>query len=91
MPGDAFTMIGWARPCSHTVSGGNWQPKRSKGGPMMRFVSLGLFVAVGLLVSGCFSFSSTTRKETVPAPAPEPVVQRTVYPDGTYVDRIVQP
>jgi hypothetical protein len=60
---------------------------------MMRILSPGLFVAVGLLVlvSGCFSFSSTTRKETVPAPAPEPVVQRTVYPDGTYVDRPVQP
>jgi hypothetical protein len=58
---------------------------------MMRFLSLGLFVAVGLLASGCFSFSSTTKKEVAPAPAPEPAVQRTVYPDGTYVDRPVQP
>ena len=57
---------------------------------MMRYLSLGLFVAVGLLVSGCFSFSSTTRREAVPAPAPQPVVERTVYPDGTYVDRPVQ-
>jgi len=26
-----------------------------------------------------------------PTPAPAPVVQRTVYPDGTYVDQTVQP
>jgi hypothetical protein len=44
-------------------------------------------LAAATLGSGCFSFSST---RTAP-PAPAPVVQRTYYPDGTYVDQVVQP
>jgi hypothetical protein len=53
---------------------------------------LALAVTIGALVSGCFSYSKTERTVPAPAataPAPEtaPVVQRTVYPDGSYVDR----
>ena len=47
------------------------------------FLSLSLVVAIGLLGSGCVSYSSTER--TVPAPAPA-VVERPVY-----VERPVQP
>jgi hypothetical protein len=56
---------------------------------MMKFLSLGFVLAAIAFGSGCMSFSSTTR--TAPAPAPAPVVQRTFYPDGTYVDQVVQP
>jgi hypothetical protein len=56
---------------------------------MMKFLSLGIVLAAIAFGSGCMSFSSTTR--TAPAPAPAPVVQRTYYPDGTYVDQVVQP
>jgi hypothetical protein len=60
---------------------------------MMKFLFLGFVLAAITLSTGCISYSSTTR--TVPAPAPDPapppVVQRTVYSDGTYVDRPVQP
>jgi hypothetical protein len=54
---------------------------------------MGLVLAAATLGSGCISFSSTTRTVPAPdpAPAPPPVVQRTVYSDGTYVDRTVQP
>jgi len=45
------------------------------------FLSLSLVVAIGVLGSGCFSYSSTER--TVPAPAPAPVVERTVYLERT--------
>jgi hypothetical protein len=55
----------------------------------MKFLSLGFVLAAIAFGSGCMSFSSTTR--TAPAPAPAPVVQRTFYPDGTYVDQVVQP
>lgn len=48
------------------------------------FPSLSLVAAISALGSGCFSYSSTER--TVPAPAPAPVVERTVY-----VERPVQP
>jgi hypothetical protein len=57
---------------------------------MMKFISLGIFLAAATLTSGCFSLS-TTRTAPPPPPAPAPVVQRTYYPDGTYVDQIVQP
>jgi hypothetical protein len=57
---------------------------------MMKFVSLGIVLAAATLTSGCFSLS-TTRTAPPPPPAPAPVVQRTYYPDGTYVDQIVQP
>ncbi len=57
---------------------------------MMKFISLGIVLAAATLTSGCFSLSSTTTR-TPPAPAPVPVVQRTYYPDGTYVDQTVQP
>ena len=56
---------------------------------MMKFLFLGFVLAAITFGSGCMSFSSTTR--TAPAPAPAPVVQRTYYPDGTYVDQVVQP
>ena len=56
---------------------------------MKKLLSLGFVMAAITLDSGCMSFSSTTR--TAPAPAPAPVVQRTFYPDGTYVDQVVQP
>jgi len=55
---------------------------------MMKFLSLGFVLAAITFSSGCFSFSNT---RTAPAPAPAPVVQRTYYPDGTYVDQVVQP
>jgi hypothetical protein len=58
---------------------------------MMKFLSLGFVLAAATLGSGCISFSSTTRTAPAPTPAPAPVVQRTVYPDGTYVDQPVQP
>jgi hypothetical protein len=58
---------------------------------MMKFLSLGFVLAAATLGSGCFSFSSTTRTAPPPPPAPAPVVQRTFYPDGTYVDQVVQP
>jgi hypothetical protein len=65
----------------------------AEGTCMMKFLSLGFVLAAITLSTGCISFSSTTR--TVPAPdpvpAPPPVVQRTVYSDGTYVDQTVQP
>jgi hypothetical protein len=63
------------------------------GKPMMKFLSLGFVLAAATFGSGCISFSSTTRTVPAPAPtpAPAPVVQRTVYPDGTYVDQPVQP
>lgn len=48
------------------------------------FQSLSLVVAIGLLSSGCVSYSRTER--TVPAPAPATVVERPVY-----VERPVQP
>jgi hypothetical protein len=57
---------------------------------MMKFVSLGLVLAAATLGSGCISLSST-RTAPPPPPAPAPVVQRTFYPDGTYVDTPVQP
>jgi len=57
---------------------------------MMKFLSLGFVLAAIAFCSGCFSFSST-RTAPAPAPAPAPVVQRTYYPDGTYVDQVVQP
>jgi hypothetical protein len=60
---------------------------------MMKFLSLGFVLAAATLGSGCISLSSTTRTAPAPAPAPvpPPVVQRTVYSDGTYVDQPVQP
>ena len=57
---------------------------------MMKFLSLGFVLAALTFCSGCISYSSTTRKAPAPDPAPVPV-QRTVYPDGTYVDQVVQP
>ena len=62
----------------------------AQGTFMTKFLSLGFVLAAATLLSGCFSFSSTTRTAP-PPPAPAPVVQRTYYPDGTYVDQIVQP
>lgn len=53
--------------------------------PMLKFLSLGLVAAMGMMSSGCVSYSKTER--TVPPPAPTPVIERTVYSDGTYVDR----
>ena len=58
---------------------------------MVKLLSLGFVLAAATLGSGCISFSSTTRTVPPPPPAPAPVVQRTVYPDGTYVDQPVQP
>ena len=55
---------------------------------MIKFLALGLVLTAATLGSGCFSFSST---RTAPPPPPAPVVQRTFYPDGTYVDTPVQP
>ena len=52
-------------------------------------LSLVLVTLFGALAAGCVSYSRTERE--VPAPAPAPVVHRTVYPDGSYVDRPVQP
>ena len=52
-------------------------------------LSLVLVTLLGTLGGGCVSYSKTERE--VPAPAPAPVVHRTVYPDGSYVDRPVQP
>jgi hypothetical protein len=60
------------------------------GTRMMKFLSLGFVLAAAMLGSGCISLSST-RTAPPPPPAPSPVVQRTVYPDGTYVDQTVQP
>ena len=57
---------------------------------MMKFLSLGFVLAAITFGSGCISLSST-RSAPPPPPAPAPVVQRTVYPDGTYVDQAVQP
>jgi hypothetical protein len=57
---------------------------------MMRVLCLGLAIAAGAFSSGC-TYSNTTRAVPAPAPTPAPVVQRTVYPDGTYVDTPVQP
>src|SRR5882757_4617901 len=57
---------------------------------MVKFLAMGFVLAVATLGSGCFSFSST-RTAPPPAPAPAPVVQRTYFPDGTYVDQVVQP
>jgi hypothetical protein len=54
---------------------------------MMKFLAMGFVLAAATLTSGCISLSST---RTPPPPAPAPVVQRTVYPDGTYVDQTVQ-
>jgi hypothetical protein len=51
------------------------------------FLTLSLVAAIGAFSSGCVSYSRTER--TVPAPAPAPVVERTVYSDGSYVDRTV--
>jgi hypothetical protein len=56
---------------------------------MMKLSSLGFVLAAVAFGPGYMSFSSTTR--TAPAPASAPVVQRTFYPDGTYVDQVVQP
>ena len=50
-------------------------------------LSLVLVTLFGALGAGCVSYSRTERE----APAPAPVVHRTVYPDGSYVDRPVQP
>ena len=58
---------------------------------MMKFLSLGFVLAAITFTPGCISYSSTTRMTLAPAPAPPPVVQRTVYSDGTYVDQPVQP
>jgi hypothetical protein len=58
---------------------------------MMKFLSLGFVLAAITFGSGSISYSSTTRTAPAPAPAPAPVVQRAVYPDGTYVDQVVQP
>jgi hypothetical protein len=58
---------------------------------MMKFLSLGFVLAAIAFGSGCISYSSTTRTAPAPAPAPAPAVQRAVYPDGTYVDQVVQP
>ena len=60
-------------------------------GTMVKFLSLGFVLAAATLGSGCISYSRTTRAVPAPAPAPAPVVQRTFYPDGTYVDQVVQP
>jgi len=54
---------------------------------MLKFLSLGLIVAISAMSSGCVSYSRTER--TVPPPAPSPVIERTVYSDGSYVDRPV--
>jgi hypothetical protein len=53
----------------------------------MKFLPMGFVLAAITFTPGCIALSSTTRT----APAPAPVVQRTVYPDGTYVDQTVQP
>ena len=50
-------------------------------------LSLVLVTLFGALGAGCVSYSRTERE----VPAPAPVVHRTVYPDGSYVDRPVQP
>jgi hypothetical protein len=63
----------------------------AEGSCMMKFLSLGFVLAAITFGSGCISYSSTTRTAPAPAPAPAPVVQRAVYPDGTYVDQVVQP
>jgi hypothetical protein len=42
---------GWLRPCSCTVGGCNWQPKRSKGGPYDE-----ILVSRSLCCSRSFSF-----------------------------------
>jgi hypothetical protein len=52
-------------------------------------LSLALVLAVGTVGPGCVSYSRTERTVPAPDPAPAPVVQRTVYPDGSYVDRPV--
>ena len=62
---------------------------------MIKFLVLGIVLAGAMICSGCFSLSSTTTR-TAPAPAsapppPPPGMQRTVYPDGTYVDQPIQP
>jgi hypothetical protein len=57
---------------------------------MMKSLSLGFVLAAITLGSGCISLSST-RTPPPPPPAPAPVVQRTYYPDGTYVDQVIQP
>ena len=59
---------------------------------MMKFLPLGFVLAAIMYSTGCISYSSTTRTVPAPDPAPlPPVVQRTVYSDGTYVDGTVQP
>ena len=58
---------------------------------MMKFLAMGFVLAAITFTSGCIALSSTTRTAPAPTPAPPPVVQRTVYPDGTYVDQTVQP
>lgn len=51
-----------------------------------KFLSLSLAAMVAASSAGCVSYSSTERK-TVPAQQPYPVVERTIYSDGSYVDR----
>jgi hypothetical protein len=69
----------------------DWRREEAfKGTYIMKFLSLGFVLAAITFGSGCFSFSST-RTAPPPPPAPAPVVQRTFYPDGTYVDTPVQP
>src|SRR5262245_30763989 len=75
----------------------NYQPStlRTSGTGMIKFLVLGFVLAGAMICSGCFSLSSTTTR-TAPAPAsapppPPPGMQRTVYPDGTYVDQPIQP
>lgn len=55
----------------------------------MRTTAVLLTILGSLLASGCVSYSRT--EKTVPAPATTPAVQRTVYSDGSYVDRPIQP
>lgn len=52
-------------------------------------LSLAVVATMGALGTGCVSYSKTERTTPAPAPAPAPVVERTVYSDGSYVDRTV--
>ena len=80
-----------------TAAGDEWTgqgfAKRPGETNMMKFLSLGLVLSTATFSSACFSFSSTTRSAPppAPAPAPPPGMQRTVYPDGSYVDRPIEP
>jgi len=68
-----------------TTASPNFSQAFADGTCMTKFLFLGFVLAAVTFGSGCISYSSTRK---APAPAP---VQRTIYPDGTYVDQVVRP